>query len=67
MISTSYDPEADAMYVRLAPKGTAIAETREVRPGVMLDLDAEDRLVGIEILGAKARSAEAPQPAKTAA
>ena len=30
MISTSYDPEADAFYVRIAPKGTPVAETREV-------------------------------------
>jgi uncharacterized protein YuzE len=67
MISTSYDPEADAMYVRLAPKGVAIAETREVQPGVMLDLDADGRLVGIEILGVRARSAGAPTPAQTAA
>lgn len=67
MISTTYDPEADALYVRVAPKGTKIAETREIEPGVMIDLDAGGRVVGIEVLGVKARGAEAPGPARNAA
>lgn len=56
MITTSYDPEADAMYVRIAPKGTEIFETREVEPGVNLDIDSSGRLIGIEVLGVRARS-----------
>jgi uncharacterized protein YuzE len=67
MISTTYDPEADALYVRVAPKGTPIAETREVQPGVMLDLDPAGQLVGIEVLGVKSRSAGVPTPTQTAA
>ncbi|MFT8245576.1 DUF2283 domain-containing protein [Roseomonas sp. BN140053] len=56
MITTTYDPEADALYITLMPRGTVVAETREVAPGVMHDLDAEGRLVGIEILGVRARN-----------
>lgn len=67
MMSTTYDPEADALYVRIAPKGTTIAETRELEPGVMLDLDPEGRIVGIEILSVRSRVAGTPKPAKTAA
>ena len=55
MITTSYDPEADALYVRLAPKGMAITETREVAPDVMLDFDPQGGLVGIEVLAVRAR------------
>jgi len=57
MITTSYDPEADALYVRLAPKGTEIKETREVDPGVMLDFSPDGQLVGIEVLAVRSRSA----------
>jgi uncharacterized protein YuzE len=58
MITTSYDPDADALYVRLAPKGTAIAETREVEPGIMLDMDEAGRLVGIEVLNMRLRTSQ---------
>jgi uncharacterized protein YuzE len=57
MISTRYDAEADAMYVRIAPDDTQVAETREIEAGVMLDMDEAGRLIGIEILGVHARSA----------
>jgi uncharacterized protein YuzE len=57
MISTDYDPEADALYVRMAPHGTAVAETREVEPGIMLDIGSDGLVIGIEVLGVRARSA----------
>ena len=50
MIKTSYDPEADAFAARFAPAKTTTAETREVAPGVMLDLDAEGDVIGVEVL-----------------
>ncbi len=56
--TTTYDPEADAAYVRLAPEDTPIATTREVAPGVILDLDAQGRLVGIEVLNVRSRVAD---------
>ncbi|MGH2447712.1 MAG: DUF2283 domain-containing protein [Chloroflexota bacterium] len=60
MITTTYDPDADALYVRFAPRGTAIAETREVQPDVMFDLTAEGKLVGIEVLNVRTLSASTP-------
>lgn len=50
MMRAKYDPEADALYVRFAD--AAIVETEEVRGGVMLDFDAEGRIVAIEVLDA---------------
>ena len=43
-----FDEQADALYVRLAE--SPVAESEEVRPGVILDLDARGEIVGIEIL-----------------
>lgn len=58
----SYDPVADAAYIYLTheilPGG--VAKTVSVDPMtiggmVNVDLDAEGRIVGIEVLGAKSR------------
>ncbi len=49
-MKTSYDPEADALYVRFAD--AAIIESEEVRPGFVLDYDAQGRVVAVEILDA---------------
>jgi uncharacterized protein YuzE len=43
-----YDSAADAAYVRLADG--EIVDSEEVRPGVVVDLDAQNRVVGIEVL-----------------
>ncbi len=45
-----YDPEIDAAYVRL--RSAAVANTEEIAPGVMMDLGADGRPVGFEILDA---------------
>lgn len=45
-----YDAEVDALYLQLAE--AEIVESEEVRPGIVLDFDAEGRVVGIEILDA---------------
>ena len=50
MIRTSYDPEADAMFVWFGPEGTKSAATKQVTPGVMLDFDSDGRVIGIEVL-----------------
>ncbi len=50
IITTICDLVADALYVPFVPKGTAIVDTRQVRPGFMLGLDETGRLVGIEVL-----------------
>lgn len=48
-----YDPAADALYFRLDE--SRIVESEEVRPGFVLDFDKDDQVVGIEMLGLKAR------------
>jgi uncharacterized protein YuzE len=50
MMRTSYDPEADAMFIWFGPEGVKSAETEEVAPGIMLDFDTDGRVIGIEVL-----------------
>lgn len=49
-----YEPRADAMYIRLIA-GT-VAESDEVRPGVVFDFDAGGRVLGIEMLDVSKRT-----------
>jgi uncharacterized protein YuzE len=67
MIRTSYDPEADALFVRFAPDAIASVRTEEVAPGVMLDFDANGNAISLEVLDVHARSAEVPTTAAAAA
>jgi uncharacterized protein YuzE len=48
------DRENDALYLRLDE--TAISESEEVQPGVILDFDKNGRVVGIEILALSTRT-----------
>jgi uncharacterized protein YuzE len=45
-----YDPQADAMYIRLG--AGPVTDSDEVRPDVVLDFDEQGRVIGIEMLGA---------------
>ena len=49
----SYDPRADALYIKFQ-EGSA-ARTRKVEDGMLVDMDAAGRLLGIEIIGMKGR------------
>ena len=49
-----YDPKADAMYIRLI--AGIVVESDEVRPGVVFDLDAAGRVLGIEMLDVSQRT-----------
>jgi uncharacterized protein YuzE len=60
MIKTSYDPAADAMFIWLAPEDAVSVETKEVSPGVMLDYDADGRVIGIEVLDVRERVGSTP-------
>ena len=42
-----YHPETDMLYLKLA-EGSSI-ESEEVAPGVVLDFDEHNRIVGVEI------------------
>jgi uncharacterized protein YuzE len=48
------DREADALYLRL--DDSLIKESEEVSPGVVLDFNAQDQVVGIEMLNLSQRS-----------
>jgi len=50
------DKENDSLYFRLDE--SAIVESEEVRPGVILDYDKDGRVVGVEFLKIKSRAAE---------
>jgi uncharacterized protein YuzE len=47
------DKENDALYFRLDE--TKIVESEEVETGILLDYDAEGKVVGIEILNLSSR------------
>jgi uncharacterized protein YuzE len=47
------DEAADALYIRL--EESAIIESEEVSPGVILDFDESGRVIGIEILNVRER------------
>lgn len=57
MIRTSYDPEADAMFVWFGGEGTKSVETEEIAPGIMLDFDEQGDVMGIEVLYVSQRAA----------
>jgi uncharacterized protein YuzE len=50
------DKESDALYFRLDE--TRIVESEEVRPGVILDFDENNRVVGVEFLNISARASK---------
>jgi uncharacterized protein YuzE len=47
-MKVTVDKEADALYMRLSD--TRIHDSEEVKPGVILDYDDKNNLIGIEIL-----------------
>lgn len=48
------DKEADALYLRL--DDSSIVETKEVSPGVILDYNEAEEVVGVEMLYLSQRS-----------
>lgn len=49
-MKSRYDAETDALYVRFAD--AQVIESEEVRPGIVLDYDADGRVVAVEIIDA---------------
>ena len=52
-----YDRTADAVYFRL--DDSPIVESEEVQPGVIVDFNRDNQVVGVEILGVRARAPHA--------
>jgi uncharacterized protein YuzE len=48
------DKDSDALYFRLDE--SRVVESEEVRPGVILDYDEDERVVGVEFLGISKRA-----------
>ena len=48
-----YDEKADALYLRF--DDAKIVDSQEVRPGIVLDFNAENEVIGIEVLELKRR------------
>jgi uncharacterized protein YuzE len=48
-----YDREVDAIYIRIQEK--EVARTKEIEEGINLDMDDEDKIIGLEIIGATER------------
>ena len=50
------DPDVDALYLRL--NDAQIVDTEQVAPGVVLDYDAQDNVVGVEMLHVSKRASK---------
>lgn len=48
-----FDEQADALYLRL--DDSPIVQSEEVHPGIVLDFNADNQVVGVEILRVKDR------------
>jgi uncharacterized protein YuzE len=59
-VRTTFDPAADAAYFHLVaevPPGAAVEQvvvSRDAKGDVVLDFDADGRLLGVEVIGAGA-------------
>lgn len=51
-----FDKQSDAIYFRL--DDSKIVESEEVKPGIILDFNEHDQVVGVEILNAGKRVPE---------
>ncbi len=49
-----YDPQADAIYIRITD--ASISKTKKVDDNTLMDFDASGNLVGIELLFVKERN-----------
>ena len=52
-----FDQDSDAVYFKL--DGSAITDSEEVKPGLILDFNEQNQVVGIEILRVRDRVPEA--------
>jgi uncharacterized protein YuzE len=52
-MKVTYDPDVDVLRIILSD--SAVIESDEERPGIILDFDADGNVVGLEILEASKR------------
>lgn len=58
------DKEVDALYLRL-DKGKVI-ESEEVAPGIIVDFDSKNNVVGVEVLDVSKRAPKRRRPSSRA-
>lgn len=56
MKNTTYDREVDAAYYQI--EETAVIESEEIADGVIVDYDANNRVVAVELLGIRTLNPE---------
>jgi uncharacterized protein YuzE len=52
-MNITYDKKVDASYITLT--GRKIARSSQVQPGIIIDFDEDDGVVGIEVLSVSKR------------
>jgi uncharacterized protein YuzE len=52
-VKIEYDPDADALYIQV--REVEVADNVDIEDGVTVDLDADNHIVGLEILDASKR------------
>ncbi len=62
-VKLEYDAEVDAAYLKLGTRKVAASE--EVQPGLIVDFDDDDGVVGVEILRFSRRFRPKPQARRT--
>ncbi len=55
-MKSRYDPEADAMYIKL--KAGAVDHSRRLAANIIVDINKEGEIIGIEILFVKEKNPE---------
>ena len=50
------DKDSDTLYFRLDE--ARVVESEEIRPGVLLDYDKDDKVVGVEFLNVSSRASQ---------
>lgn len=51
-----FDPIADALYLEISDN--PVEKSEEIKPGIILDYDAEGNIVGVEVLSVSKRSTD---------
>lgn len=49
----TYDPKADALYIQF--QDGSVGKTKKIDDGILIDVDKEGRLFGLEIIGVSER------------
>lgn len=55
-MKVTYDPQVDVLYIYIRTDEAPAADNIDLEPGISADLDAEGRVLGIEILDASKKT-----------